>query len=215
MRNTPGGARRGHRLSLDQPDEPRRQIGIKLAARAAPDLLQRVVAGHGPAVHPVLGHRVIGVHDGQQPGQQRNLVPGEAPRIAEAVPLLVVGQDVVRHVGQLRRRGGDAVADFGVLFHLFPFLVIEPAGLVEDAVVHAHLADVVQHGVQRQLVHLLLLQPQRLAHPAGEAHQPLAVGLGFAASGQHGGHHRRQDGVVRAAALQQLVVVHVLLGGLD
>ena len=70
-------------------------------------------------------------------------VPSRLVGIAGSVVALVVVADPVGFLGEVRG-GHDLAAERGVALHLRVLVVGEPAGLVEDRVGHADLADVVQ-----------------------------------------------------------------------
>ncbi len=71
-----------------------------------------------------------------------NLLALEAPRVALAVPALVVGQDVLRDVDELRRRLRDPEAHLRVPLDLLPLRLVQRGALGQDVLVHADLADV-------------------------------------------------------------------------
>ena len=74
-------------------------------------LVDRLVVRSGAPVRPAERDRVVGVGDGHDPGAERDLLAGQAVRVAGAVPALVVVPDDRRE--QLRRleRLADAPAD--------------------------------------------------------------------------------------------------------
>jgi hypothetical protein len=89
---------RGHRVGV-QPS----------SARLLADGLGGLVWRERPAVRPRLGHRVIGVGGGQQPGGARERRGGRPPVVAGAVePLVVEGGDR-RETSKERRAGKDAL----------------------------------------------------------------------------------------------------------
>ena len=73
------------------------------------------------------------------------VVAREPVRVAAAVVVLVV---VAHRLHELVReqRPDDLGAEHGVLLHLLPLLRVEAAGLEQDAVGDADLADVVEVG---------------------------------------------------------------------
>src|ERR1700709_18364 len=95
----------GDVLALEQLDEDLDEAGIQLLAGDAAELDDRVVAGHRGAVGVARGHHVVGVGDGDDPGQFRNVVPDQAAGIAFAVDPLVVGEDDLGHRAVAAPRG--------------------------------------------------------------------------------------------------------------
>ena len=78
---------------LVDPPEPsvgRHETGhdlrVELAPGLRPDLVDRLLPGPPETVRPVVGHRVDGVRDGEDPRVERSLVADEAVRIAPPVP---------------------------------------------------------------------------------------------------------------------------------
>ncbi len=111
----------------------------------------------------VLLHRVEGVTDARHPGEQRDLVPGEAVGVPLAIDTLVVmahdGCDVVQDGRRCDQCGTD---------HRMPFDVIELFGceatwLGEDCVVDVQLADVVQQCAEADCTELYGRQTEFLA----------------------------------------------------
>ena len=99
------------------------------------------------AVGAVGGHRLERVGGEDDPRLEGDGVAGEAVRVAAAVEALVVVAHPVRlerHVGGL----DDVEPEQRVALHHLVLVVGEPAGLVEDRVGHADLADVVQQAGQ-------------------------------------------------------------------
>ncbi len=135
---------------------------------------------HGLAVGAVLGHRVEGIDHRQYPRQQRNLLALEAPRVALAVPALVVGQDVL----EMWMSSGDACA------------ILKPTSGCR--LISCHSASFSGARLARMFLSTLILpmscsvessssapdpprQLQRAPQPLRELRQPLRVGLGFVA----------------------------------
>ena len=124
------------------------------------------------AVDAVAGERVEDVGDRDDAPLDRDLLAGEAARVAAAVPLLVVAERDRR--GHVEDRGGgaaqQAVALLGVGLDDRALLGGERAGLQQDRVGDRDLADVVQRrGVAHQLAELAveadLLGEQRREAP--------------------------------------------------
>ena len=80
------------------------------------------------AVHAVGGHRLERVGDGEDPRLERDLVAGEAGRVAAAVGALVVREHPRGEIVQVRP-AEDARAQLRVLLHLGPLGLGERAGL--------------------------------------------------------------------------------------
>src|SRR5690242_6806086 len=67
--------------------------GVELCSRTAGQLLERLLLGLRHLVGTVLGHRVEGVGDEDDPRAERDRLPAEAVRVAEPIPALVGGAD--------------------------------------------------------------------------------------------------------------------------
>ena len=114
---------------------------------------------------------------------ERDLVALEPARIALAVqPLMVRAGD-----GGKVLESGDARQDgFGVgrvHLHRLPFLAVELAGLVENGVADAELADVVQQGRALEPAPALGRKPQLFGDHVREQGDALAVAAGVGALG--------------------------------
>src|SRR5215207_3090156 len=164
---TGGSLCRGGNL-LQRQHERRDDVGIELRPGARPELLDRLIAGHRPAVGPVARHRVEGVADAHDPRPEGDLVAGQLVGVAASVEVLVRGADQHRHRDEGRGARQDPLADHGVLAHVGPVLLAQRAGLVEDRVRHRHLADVVKLGRADDLVAALAGDPQLARGHGGE-----------------------------------------------
>ena len=102
----------------------------------------------------------------------------EPVRIAGAVPALVGGADDRRDRAQGSGGAEDPLAEDRVLSHEVPLGTVQRAGLVEDPVGDADLADVVQLRRATDLVELLARHPE----PAGDRHRELGHAAGVASS---------------------------------
>src|SRR5207248_6329075 len=122
---------------------------------ARDDLLHRFSGGPALAVRPVVRHGIEAVgHRGDRSGL-RDLVALETARIAAAVPALVVAAgDIGGEVGAVAARE-ELAAPHRVLLDHHPFFRAETVRAAEDAVGHAHLADVVQPGGEVDLMTVL------------------------------------------------------------
>jgi len=105
-------------------------------------------------------------------------------------------------------RGDDVGADLRVTSHDRPSLGIELAGLAEDGVGHADLADVVQHRDLLDLGHVAVGQAELLGDAARQLDDGLAVAAGVAVAGVERREQRAErvglDAVALHAALELL-----------
>ena len=125
---------------------PRRRPG-RTACRRSGAARRARAAGDAPAVGAVGGHRVEGVARRATIARaERDLLAGEAVRVAGAVPALVAGAHEPRDAAERGRGGDDALADQRVAADERPLVLVERPGLVEDRVGDRDLADVVQLG---------------------------------------------------------------------
>ena len=204
----------GDVLALEQLDEDLDEAGVELLAGDPAQLLDRVVARHRRAVGVARGHHVVGVGDGDDPRQLRDVVACEAARVALAVDPLVVGEDDLGDRPVAVERGDDPGALLRVAADQHPVLVGERHVGLEDAVGKDELADVVQ---QRGDVDELLLLA-RVAGALGD--RPRVAGD---RGGVPGGHlvaqveraqHRAQHPDLEAGQLlaAQLQLLGALLG---
>ena len=53
-------------------------------------------------------------------------------------------EDIRRNMPELRRCHGNAMADFGMLFHDGPFLLTQVGGFIQDVIVNANLAYIMK-----------------------------------------------------------------------
>ena len=116
----------------------------ELRAGMALDLDARLLGRQRTAVGAIGRHRVPGVADEADPARERDRLAGEAVGIAAAVPALVLGAHGGGEVRERADRADDLGADRRVLAHDVPLGTAQPAGLLQDRVGHADLADVVQ-----------------------------------------------------------------------
>ena len=133
-----------------------------------------------PTVDAVGGEGIEYVRDRHDAALDRNVLGGEAARIAVAVPALVVGEgDRGTHVED--RGGGaaqQAVALLGVGLYDRALLGGQRAGLEQDRVGDRHLADVVQGRGVADASAELGAHPDRFGQQRGEASDALDVGTG-------------------------------------
>src|SRR5208283_5366978 len=147
---------------------------VELGTREGLDAPQGVVEVHRVLIRAIGGHGGEYIGQCDDAGHERNLWPGKAVGIAAAVHVLVVELDAGEHVLELRHWAHDVGALGGVRFHDIELFGRKRAGLLQDAVVHANLADVMKEGGDAQLVQILggkleFLRDHRgiLSHTAG------------------------------------------------
>ena len=204
----------GDVLALEQLDEDLDEAGVELFAGDPSQLDDRVVARHRRAVGIARRHHVVGVGDGDDPGQFGDVVAGQAARVAVAVDPLVVGEDDFRHRPVAVERGDHAGALLGMALDQHPVLVGERHVGLEDAVGKDELADVVQ---QRGDVDQLLFLA-REAGPLGDrprvARHRGAVPRGHLVAQVERAQHRAQHPDLEAGQLlaAPLELVAALLG---
>src|SRR6266550_9299325 len=109
------------------------------------------------------GHGVIGVADRDDARVQRDVLAGQAIRIAAAVVPLVMVEHDVQDLPEGLDRLQDARAQDGVHAHDQLLVLVELALFEQHFVDHADLADVMQDGRQAELV---LVGPRELQHVA-------------------------------------------------
>ena len=147
------------------------------------------------AVGAVGGHRVERVGDEDDPRAERDVLARQAVRVAAAVPGLVVVADP-----RVDRRDAEAleqpVADLGMLAQHDQLLVVERAGLLQDAVGDRDLAEVVQQAGEPQLLDRLVVEAQRAGDALDEPADRLRVraGVGVLARRRRGSGSRRRAG---------------------
>ena len=130
---------------VEDADERLDQLRVELRAAAAAQLRDALLVRERRPVHAARRHGVVGVDQAEQPGDERDLLAGQAVGVAAAVVALVM----VAHAGHVlvvQQRLDDLGADGRVLLHQRPLLVRERPRLEQHAVGHGDLADVVQVG---------------------------------------------------------------------
>ena len=131
-------------------------LEVELRAGEPPQHGQRFGRRPAGAVGARRGHRVEGVGDVDDAGEQRDLVAPQAVRIAAPVRLLVVQLDDRQVRLEERHRPEDLRAEHGMALDDLEFVVGERAGLAEDGVADADLADVVQQRAEAQHLDLVV-----------------------------------------------------------
>ena len=118
----------------------------------ASDRLSQTHAGdltwHRVAIRTVGRHRVIGVCNGDDAREKRNLVAKQAVGIALPINALMVVSYNLRDLGVVVDLRKDALTDFGVFLHLSPLLEGKRTGLFQEAGREPDLADVVNKAAQ-------------------------------------------------------------------
>ncbi len=131
-----------------QGQEDAEEERIEVLAAALFHDLDGLLFRHGRVVNAAMGEGVVNVGQGYDAGRLGYGQAGEAVGIAAAVPALVMTEgNLVGHLQHRRRRAFQhAGAQGRVRFHDLEFFVREPAGLLQDGVGNADLADVVHGG---------------------------------------------------------------------
>ena len=126
-------------------------VGVELRAGVLAQVGHGRVVGPGLLVGATRRQGVVAVGDREDAGRERNALSRQAAGVAAAVPALVVTPGDVEAHGQealLGRRLHHAADGLGpdgrVLLHDLPLALVEAAGLQQDRVGDADLADVVQ-----------------------------------------------------------------------
>ena len=165
----------GSVAGFHDPRQQRCEPGVEVPAALGGDLGERVVDRPRVLVGARRGQRVEHVADRADAADERDVLAGEAGRVAAAVPALVVGAgDDLAHLHERRARAGEQVgADRRVALHDLPLGVGERARLAEDRVGDRDLADVVHRARVAQDLGLFGIQAgcerepvAQLAHPA-------------------------------------------------
>ena len=189
---------------LQDVEQRRGDGGVELGAGAAAQLVEGDLARERAAVGAVAVERVPGVAGEDDARRERDRVADEPVRVAVAVPALVL---VAHGAGDGLQAGDgreDALADHRVLAHEHPLRGVERAGLVEERVGDADLADVVEQGDGGELGHLLAAQAEAGADGDREVVHGVGVLAGVAVAGLEGRGERLDDRAHRlrgAAAL--------------
>ena len=150
---------------------------VELRAGVVADLGQRVLAAHRLAVGAVGGHRVVRVAAEDDPRGERDLLAGEAVRVAPAVPALVAGAD---DLADARHQAADAVEQQLALDRVrldqLELLVGELGRLVQDLLGDRDLADVVEQRGELELLAVGLRDAPSRPRPRRRARRPSGSG---------------------------------------
>jgi hypothetical protein len=105
------------------------------------------------AVGPIARHRIERIGDCHDAGCERDLLGAESIRVSAPVRPFVVPPHHRKDEGVIAQHGlEDASPDDCVLEHAAAFLRGERAGLVQQLIRHADLADVMQFGSEGDLL---------------------------------------------------------------
>ena len=197
MRTTPPRATRPEPASRTTATSAAAQLGSNWRAGAPLDLGHGALDRQRLAVDAVLDHRVERVAHGDHPGAERDRRAAEAVGVAAAVPPLVARADERHQVGEVGDGLEDARADVRVLLHARHLLGAQRAGLAEDRLGDADLADVVQQRAQADDPRLAGRDAQPLADGAGQLGDLAGVVVGVRILGLERGGQRAEGGEVR------------------
>ena len=128
----------------EQPTEDLDELRIKLDAGVLAQLVDRCLMTDSGLVRPVVDHGVIGIGDGHDARAERNVAAAETVRISVAAEAFVVMQDDGSGVPHRGDAINDHLADAWMLNDGLPLIWRERAGLLQDLLRDADLADVVK-----------------------------------------------------------------------
>ena len=123
-----------------------------MAAPAVDDDVVGFLVGEGGLIDAFAGDRIEDIGQGHQAGGHRDGIAGQGIGVAAAVPfLVVVAGDLLGDGEEFDRLfcigfglGDGVAAQFGMGLHDFEFFRAQLAGLLQDVVGNADLADIVQ-----------------------------------------------------------------------
>ena len=171
--------------------------GIEVRARRALDLDARRLEGYGHRIRPVAGHGIEGVGHREDARAEGNELAPEGGRVAGAVPALVVVVDDGHGAPEEGDALDEAAPQLRMGAHDLPLVHAEAAGLEQDAVGDADLADVVEEDAVLEIPHLAVGHAVGAGDGQGVADYPTRVGLGAHVAGVEGGSQRLESGQVR------------------
>ncbi len=166
-----------HGVDLDFPEAP----GVDVVQQ-----LRRSLGGaECPAVRAVLGHRVVGLGGGDQPGADVEVVTRQAAVIAGPIGAFVVTCGQVGERGEQGATAQDALAQVWVQPDSLPLPGAESASMIPDPAWDADLADVVHQRRSTQSGGLVDGQPsgssccrRQVGDAGGVAAEPRGLHIG-------------------------------------
>ena len=163
---------------------------------------------HRRTVGAVLGHRIVGIDNRQNPRRQGNFRAFETLGITVAIPAFMVTENIFRDLAQFRHGLSDPITDLGMFFDFGPFGLSQRGIFFKQLAVDADFADIVEGGHQFQRHQLLLIQPQHPAQLLGQIGHPLSMCFGFVAFFKQRGFNRRHHRGMKTLIFQQFFPVH-------
>ena len=168
-------------------------VRVEMAAPPLGEQGDRGRAGQGLLVRPTRGQGVEDVGDGEDPGHQRDRLPRPPLRRAAAVKLFMMRAHDLGGVGEPHRPLDDVEAVPDVLLHLAELLFVEAAGLEQDVVANADLADIVEKRPLDQGLDVAGRQAELFRQADGVEGDPEVVAVGVAvALGDRAGQDRQR-----------------------
>ena len=136
-----------------RPRAPRRSVASSCVPATRRSSLSASKERHRRAIGVRRGEGVVDLGHRDDPGDGRDLGPGQPAWVAAAVDALVVGADDVRHRPVDAEVAQELGADLGMAAYAAPVGLLEHAAALHDAVGERELADVVQQsGRVRELL---------------------------------------------------------------
>src|SRR3954471_14214709 len=129
---------RGVRKLRERGDDVRIELRAALGCYLCAGALKRGLR----AVGPVRRHGVEGVHYGEDPCEQRDVLPGEPIGISTSIPAFVMVAHDHRGVAEKRHRADDLVPDDRMAPHERPLFRQQRLTFEQDVVRDRDLADV-------------------------------------------------------------------------
>ena len=157
----------GRPLALDPARQRTHHVAVELRAGRGHQDLHDLVMGLGAAIHLVGAERIVCVSDGQNAGALVHVAADPPIGVGDAVVVAVRLPDNVQHFLVDPARLQHVDADVVVQRHQCLFVRVECAGLEEDVVRHADLADVVQQRSHFEQLQLPAFPPKVLRQTHG------------------------------------------------
>jgi hypothetical protein len=144
------------------------QLQLELDVRERTQLPEGAIGRLGARIGPRRDHGVVGVHDAGDAPVDGNCRRAQPRRVARAVVALVVVGDHLDHARiHVARVLQQLEPVLDVVAHQRALSVIELAGLVEDGLRQARLADIEQHGAERDRAQRVAVEPDLAAEHGG------------------------------------------------